>query len=88
VSDLVLHCATARSAEQSIQIWLNRGEGGYELSRTYDLPHGSGPLSFADMSESSVRCVKEANQRSRWNDGYHISDLLTTFLFNRPGARL
>jgi len=57
VSDLVLHCAAARSAEQSIQIWLNRGEDGYELSRTYDLPHGSGPLSFADMSESIIRNV-------------------------------
>ena len=59
IPDLVLHCSTARSAEQSIQIWLNRDESGYELSRTYDLPHGSGPLSFADMSESHSHVVNE-----------------------------
>ncbi|WVQ82354.1 hypothetical protein IAT38_004482 [Cryptococcus sp. DSM 104549] len=48
--DLVLHCARPKTSRRSIQIWLNRGEAGYVLARSYDLPGGSGPLSFADMN--------------------------------------
>ncbi|WVF71448.1 hypothetical protein IAT40_006252 [Kwoniella sp. CBS 6097] len=48
--DLVLHCAEPKTTHHSIQIWLNRGQNGYVLSRSYDLPAGSGPLSFADMN--------------------------------------
>ncbi|WVR07022.1 hypothetical protein IAU60_004061 [Kwoniella sp. DSM 27419] len=48
--DLVLHCAEPKSKRHSIQIWRNGGTSGYELSRSYDLPRGSGPLSFADMN--------------------------------------
>ncbi|WWC89342.1 uncharacterized protein L201_004263 [Kwoniella dendrophila CBS 6074] len=48
--DLVLHCAKPKSTHHSIQIWLNRGKSGYQLSRSYDLPRGSGALSFADMN--------------------------------------
>lgn len=49
--DLVLHCQGARSNQRSIQIWLNKGVNGYTLSKSYDLPKGSGPISFADMGE-------------------------------------
>lgn len=52
--DLVLHCSDTRSTRQSIQIWLNRGSAGYVLARSYDLPKGSGPLSFADMGEYPI----------------------------------
>ncbi|WRT66340.1 uncharacterized protein IL334_003295 [Kwoniella shivajii] len=48
--DLLLHCARPKSTHRSIQIWLNRGSTGYQLSKSYDLPKGSGPLSFADMN--------------------------------------
>ncbi|WVW83885.1 hypothetical protein I302_105907 [Kwoniella bestiolae CBS 10118] len=48
--DLVLHCSKPKSTHHSIQIWLNRGPAGYVLSKSYDLPRGSGPLSFADMN--------------------------------------
>lgn len=51
VPDLILHCAESKSGMGSIQIWLNRGEEGYELGKTIELPKGAGPLSFADMSE-------------------------------------
>nr|XP_019007302.1 uncharacterized protein I203_00900 [Kwoniella mangroviensis CBS 8507]OCF70763.1 hypothetical protein I203_00900 [Kwoniella mangroviensis CBS 8507] len=47
--DLVLHCSKPKSNHHSIQIWLNRGSPGYVISKSYDLPRGSGPLSFADM---------------------------------------
>ncbi len=49
--DLVLHCDTASNSKQSVQIWLNRGKAGYVFGRSYDLPKGSGPLSFADMGK-------------------------------------
>ena len=49
--DLVLHCQGETASRSSIQIWLNRGAAGYELSRTLELPRGAGPLTFADMSE-------------------------------------
>ncbi|WWC61849.1 uncharacterized protein I303_104434 [Kwoniella dejecticola CBS 10117] len=48
--DLVLHCATPKSTARSIQIWLNKGKSGFELSRSYDLPRGSGPVSFGDLN--------------------------------------
>lgn len=48
--DLVLHCQGETASRSSIQIWLNRGAAGYELSRTLELPRGAGPLTFADMS--------------------------------------
>ncbi|KAK8864374.1 hypothetical protein IAR55_001622 [Kwoniella newhampshirensis] len=48
--DLVLHCARLKSSHRSIQIWLNRGEAGYVLARTYDLPRHSGMITFADMN--------------------------------------
>jgi integrin alpha FG-GAP repeat containing protein 1 len=51
-ADLVLHCEGDSASMSRIQIWLNRGSEGYELSRTYELPRGSGPLTFADMSAS------------------------------------
>ncbi|WVN88253.1 uncharacterized protein L203_103454 [Cryptococcus depauperatus CBS 7841] len=47
--DLVLHCSTLQS-QDSLQIWLNRGEAGYILARSYTLPSGAGPLSFADIN--------------------------------------
>ncbi|KAL7421858.1 hypothetical protein Q5752_003629 [Cryptotrichosporon argae] len=53
--DLVLHCQRSRQSSKSIQIWLNRGSAGFVLGRTYNLPSGSGPLSFADMNECSWR---------------------------------
>ncbi|KAK4688706.1 integrin alpha FG-GAP repeat containing protein 1, partial [Tremellales sp. Uapishka_1] len=52
--DLVLHCGEPRSTRKSVQIWLNRGPAGYILSKTYDLPRGSGPLSFADMNRDGT----------------------------------
>jgi hypothetical protein len=55
LSDLVLHCRKPKSTIHTIQIWLNRGAAGYKLAQTYDLPKGSGPLSFADMSESHLQ---------------------------------
>ncbi|GFZ43951.1 hypothetical protein JCM24511_01671 [Saitozyma sp. JCM 24511] len=48
--DLVLHCTRPRSSHHSIQIWTNRGPAGFALARSYDLPRGSGPLTFADMN--------------------------------------
>lgn len=54
-TDLVLHCASPKSTRQYIQIWLNKGQDGYVLERTFDLPKGSGPLSFADMGEFLAR---------------------------------
>ncbi|WWC70229.1 uncharacterized protein I206_104179 [Kwoniella pini CBS 10737] len=48
--DLVLHCAQSKSSLRSIQIWLNKGKSGFELSKSYDLPRGSGPLSFGDIN--------------------------------------
>nr|XP_031863237.1 uncharacterized protein CI109_001110 [Kwoniella shandongensis]KAA5530309.1 hypothetical protein CI109_001110 [Kwoniella shandongensis] len=50
--DLVLHCARLKSSHRSIQIWSNRGEAGYVLSRTYDLPKHSGMISFADINDA------------------------------------
>ncbi|OWT41807.1 hypothetical protein C362_00168 [Cryptococcus neoformans Bt1] len=47
--DLVLHCTRSKSIN-FIQIWLNRGDAGYILTRSYDLPSGSGPISFADTN--------------------------------------
>ncbi|ORY34008.1 hypothetical protein BCR39DRAFT_518106 [Naematelia encephala] len=52
--DLVLDCETPHTTQRFIQIWLNRGSGGYELTRTYDLPRGSGALSFADMNRDGT----------------------------------
>lgn len=49
--DLVLHCLKPKSTTHSIQVWLNRGVAGYKLAQTHDLPKGSGPLTFADMSK-------------------------------------
>ncbi|TYJ56963.1 hypothetical protein B9479_002242 [Cryptococcus floricola] len=46
--DLVLHCT--RTTGDSLQIWLNRADAGYVLSRNYNLPPGSGPITFADMN--------------------------------------
>lgn len=54
--DLVLHCSKSKSAGQSIQIWINKGDKGYQLAQTYDLPKGAGPLTFADMSELDLPC--------------------------------
>ncbi|EIW70623.1 hypothetical protein TREMEDRAFT_28893 [Tremella mesenterica DSM 1558] len=48
--DIILHCTQPHTSHHSIQIWLNHGEAGFALARTYDLPKGSGPLSFADMN--------------------------------------
>lgn len=48
--DLVLHCERPRTTSQYIQVWLNKGLQGYVLSKSYDLPKGSGSLSFADMN--------------------------------------
>ena len=49
--DLVLHCERPQSSSRFIQIWINNGRQGYVLARSYDLPEGSGALSFADMGE-------------------------------------
>lgn len=40
-----------------LQLWLNKGEKGFEMSKTYDLPDGAGPLTFADMSKSGCKTV-------------------------------
>lgn len=61
--DLVLHCTRSNSVN-FIQIWLNLGDAGYILARSYDLPPGSGPISFADTSESKSSKVCETNTSS------------------------
>lgn len=49
--DLVLHCQRASANNRALQIWLGRGESGYVLSKTFELPRGSRAVTFADMSE-------------------------------------
>lgn len=61
--DLVLHCSRSKTVS-FIQIWLNRGDAGYILARSYDLPSGSGPISFADTSKSKSLEVCETNTLS------------------------
>lgn len=52
--DLVLHCERPQSSSRFIQIWINNGRQGYVLARSYDLPEGSGALSFADMDRDGT----------------------------------
>lgn len=49
--DVVLHCGGAKANHRKMQVWLNRGEQGYILSNTWDLPVGSRSITYADMSE-------------------------------------
>lgn len=49
--DVVLHCARAKANHNAMQVWLNRGDQGYILSKTWELPLGSRSISYADMSE-------------------------------------
>lgn len=48
LADLVFVCSKS-SGSKSIQIWSNRRDQGFTLSREADLPTGAGPLSFADI---------------------------------------
>lgn len=50
----MLHCERAHGTQRSIQVWLNRGSSGFVLAKSYDLPRGSGPLSFADVDRDGT----------------------------------
>lgn len=39
----------SKNGEQSLQIWINKRDQGFELAQTADLPAGAGPISFADI---------------------------------------
>lgn len=52
--DIVLHCARSRANRRGIQVWTSdggtRGDNGYSLSKTFELPLDSKSLTYADMS--------------------------------------
>jgi hypothetical protein len=52
-ADIFLHCQDPYTGEHTYQIWLNR-QGSFELARDGRFPAGSGPVTFADMSESRL----------------------------------
>lgn len=91
LTDLVLHCTKPRSSESLIQIWLNRGVDGFELSRTYDLPTGAGPLSLADMGRSVLpRIVQmtEVSDRPGRDDRHRFPHLRSQIHEHRYRTRL
>lgn len=45
IIDLVFVCGGG----ESLQIWTNKRDQGFELSQTAQLPSGAGPISFADI---------------------------------------
>jgi integrin alpha FG-GAP repeat containing protein 1 len=77
--DVVLHCGGAKANHRKLQVWLNRGDQGYILSNTWDLPVGSRSITYADMSEcgaSRVECVgHRADRRPQWCHGPSVRDL-------------
>jgi hypothetical protein len=94
-ADLVLHCTRPRSSHHSIQIWTNRGPDGFALARSYDLPRGSGPLTFADMSESLFihrpplfGTQLRVSPRPRRLAGHRLPDVRSALYLDRRGIRL
>lgn len=56
MADLFLFCVDEKTHKNYIQIWTakvevtNFQEGGYTFAQSYDLPDGTGQVSFADMN--------------------------------------
>ncbi|KAI8140634.1 hypothetical protein BJV82DRAFT_621881 [Fennellomyces sp. T-0311] len=56
LADLVFVCQ--HSGHQSLQIWTNQRDEGFEMARELTLPNGAGPVSFADIDgDGSVDIV-------------------------------
>jgi hypothetical protein len=66
ISDLVVVSQNPETNAKTLEIWLNRKSKGFVLDTTYELPLGTGQVSFADFS--TLHLIRSTVQATLNND--------------------